>query len=154
MEKELKKVERKTKHVLPELYLTYNRDNSAITKQIRKTFTAAGLSSSKNTYLQTGKIITETGAHSFRHSFVTTARLAGVPDAVIQSITGHNSIDMIDHYTHINADEIKRISLSMYKQLPNNAKQPIPDWVVKKLKKVTDKNWHSVISDLLKTQEN
>lgn len=149
LEEELKKVKRETKHVLPKLYTTYNRDNSAITKQIRKTFTAAGITAQKETYVDHKRAIVETGSHSFRHSFVTTARLAGISDAAILSITGHTSIEMIDHYTNISFDDIKHISSSMY--LSDSNRQPIPDWVVEKLKKATDKNWHSVISDLLKT---
>lgn len=39
--------------------------------------------------------------HSFRHTFVSFCADAGVPEAVVASIVGHDTIAMTRHYTHI-----------------------------------------------------
>ncbi len=38
--------------------------------------------------------------HGLRHTFVTLARLSGIPDIVVQSLAGHASAKMMDHYSH------------------------------------------------------
>jgi len=38
--------------------------------------------------------------HGLRHSFVTFARLAGIPDMEVQAMAGHKSIAMMERYSH------------------------------------------------------
>jgi integrase len=38
--------------------------------------------------------------HSMRHSFVTMAREAGLPDFVVSALSGHRTAQMVEHYSH------------------------------------------------------
>jgi len=38
--------------------------------------------------------------HGLRHTFVTFARMAGLPDIVVQSLAGHADASMMNHYSH------------------------------------------------------
>ncbi len=56
--------------------------------------------------------------HGLRHTFVTMARMSGLPDIVVQALAGHKSSQMMDHYSHGNkiidfSEVIDRISLRM-----------------------------------------
>jgi integrase len=145
------------RYVLPDLVEDYERDPSIISKKIRSIFTAADLNAHKETNLQTSKAIVETGAHSLRHSFVSIARLAGVPDAVIQTITGHESLDMVDHYTSITPEAVKALSASMPTGLPGQKaekkKEPMPDWIRERLETLNSKNWNTIKKELLENAE-
>lgn len=50
--------------------------------------------------------------HGMRHTFVTMARMAGIPDIAVQAMAGHKSADMMNHYSHggqvINLAEYKK----------------------------------------------
>lgn len=38
--------------------------------------------------------------HGLRHSFVTLARMAGLPDIAVMALAGHKSSKMMDRYSH------------------------------------------------------
>lgn len=38
--------------------------------------------------------------HGMRHTFVTLARMAGLPDIMVQALAGHKSAEMMNHYSH------------------------------------------------------
>lgn len=38
--------------------------------------------------------------HGMRHTFVSLARAAGIPDIIVQNLAGHKSAEMMDHYSH------------------------------------------------------
>jgi integrase len=38
--------------------------------------------------------------HGMRHTFITLARYAGLPDAEVMALAGHKSVTMMQHYTH------------------------------------------------------
>lgn len=156
---ELKNRSNVGRYVLPELVAIYNRDPSAITKQMRNIFEAAGIQVHKAD--REGRAVVEVGAHSFRYSFVSIARLAGVPDTVIQSITGHESIAMVDHYTIITPETVQKLSASFddQKLLPSSTIplaeatpecEPLPDWVREKLEIMTAENFEQIKANLLK----
>jgi integrase len=42
--------------------------------------------------------------HHLRHTVITELAEMGVPDAVLESISGHLSKRMLDHYSHIRLD--------------------------------------------------
>lgn len=46
--------------------------------------------------------------HSLRHTFVTRLIKRGVSPALVQAAVGHSSMLMTEHYTHIDADTLKR----------------------------------------------
>ena len=89
-------------YVFAELAGRYERDASAIRKSISKAFEKAGLETTEQR-ADRGKAVIVYGAHSFRHYFVTQATAAGMPGAVIKSITGHESDEMLGHYQQIGA---------------------------------------------------
>ncbi|HBL46885.1 MAG TPA: hypothetical protein DDZ90_26210 [Planctomycetaceae bacterium] len=41
------------------------------------------------------------GQHTFRHTFVSRALVAGVPEAIIHKCVGHVVLKALKHYTHI-----------------------------------------------------
>ncbi len=38
--------------------------------------------------------------HGMRHTFVTLARMAGLPDITVQALAGHKSAEMMNRYSH------------------------------------------------------
>ena len=55
--------------------------------------------------------------HSWRHYFNTVMRSNNVPDSKLQSMTGHSSVAMTDHYTHYGKEDLKVISSAQAKIL-------------------------------------
>jgi integrase len=47
--------------------------------------------------------------HSWRHFFNTMLRLSDVADSKVQSVTGHRSMKMTDHYTHFDTRQFNEI---------------------------------------------
>ena len=140
-------------YVLPELVKAYDKDPSIISKQIRSIFTSSELTAHKNTDLQTVKAIVETGAHSLRHSFVTIARLAGIPDAMIMQITGHQSAEMIDHYTSFDKNQVAKLAATIPNTLAApKTKDPMPEWIAEKLKTMAEDNWEQIKTELLEVK--
>lgn len=92
-------------YIMPETAGTYERDNSALVKQIRAIFEGAGISTSKEVagYSQA---VAEVGFHSLRHSFVSLMGNAGAPLALVQSIVGHSNPMMTAHYFHARTDAL------------------------------------------------
>ncbi|MFN0129128.1 MAG: tyrosine-type recombinase/integrase [Verrucomicrobiales bacterium] len=46
--------------------------------------------------------------HSLRHTANTLLKEAGIPDAVVQALIGHDDRSMSDHYTHIGRDALRK----------------------------------------------
>jgi integrase len=44
--------------------------------------------------------------HSWRHFVNTELRTSGVPDSIVQAITGHSNQEMTDHYTHVQMEDM------------------------------------------------
>lgn len=62
------------------------------------------------------------GFHSLRHTFVSLCAAGGVPQSVVQSLVGHGSPAMTQHYTHIGIETAKNaVAL-----LPDVTKDPEP----------------------------
>ncbi len=89
--------------VFPELAAQYDRDASAISKAITAAFDKAGMQTTEDR-ADRGRGVVVFGAHSLRHFFVTQATAAGMPAAMIKSITGHATDGMLEHYQQIGAD--------------------------------------------------
>ncbi len=47
--------------------------------------------------------------HSWRHYFNSTLRASGIADSKVQSVTGHSTQAMTEHYTHFNLQDYKEI---------------------------------------------
>jgi|GEM_PF-6746108 len=47
--------------------------------------------------------------HGLRHAFVTRLATAGVPDRIVQSVTGHDTRAMIDRYAHVGSHAIEPV---------------------------------------------
>jgi integrase len=105
----------KSDYVLPEIAATYARDDSAVSKQIQKLFSDNGITTTrdgtgyilvqgedgKQKKQYTGKrAVVEVGFHSLRHTFVSLCRGADAPLSVVESIVGHSSPAMTQHYSH------------------------------------------------------
>jgi hypothetical protein len=97
--------------------------------------------------LETGRTITDVGAHSLRHTFVTIARMAGIPDPMIMQITGHSSQEMVDHYTQFSGEMVATLAGNLLgnaagkkKALPFSeiTKDSIPPWAKEKLSELRD----------------
>lgn len=47
--------------------------------------------------------------HSFRHFVATRLEAGNIADSKVMAITGHSSIQMVEHYTHLSSDDLKEI---------------------------------------------
>lgn len=97
-------------YVFPELAEIYQRDRGAISKQITKAFKRAGMDT-KADRAELKRAVVVYGAHSLRHFFVTVATAAGMPSAMIKSITGHSTDSMLEHYQQIGVDLASELAL-------------------------------------------
>ena len=90
----------RTGQVLPQMAALYERDDSAVSKLVRRTFEKAGI---KTRAKEDGwsQARPEASFHSLRHTFVTRAIEAGVPAAIVRALVGHSTAAMTEHYTHI-----------------------------------------------------
>ena len=135
-----------------EIAREYDRDRSAITKRITSAIQSAGFETSAPS--DSGRAVVQYGAHSFRHTFNTVARLAGLPDAMIKKITGHATDRLTDHYTQFDRSHVSALAGQMEKLggglLPSAARAPLPPWAVELIDGMTGKNWKAVKAELLK----
>lgn len=151
LESELSKRKKKGRYVLPKLVKQYENDNSSVSKDLKQIFKDAKIETEKDTDLETGRVITDVGAHSLRHTFVTIARMAGIPDPMIRQITGHSSQEMVDHYTQFSEEMVASLAGQLLsggkkekKGLPFSeiAKEPLPKRAIERIKeamKMTEK---------------
>jgi len=159
-------------YVLPDTATQYLRDTSAVSKLIQAHFQKCEITTCKpGTGVETkkkdkdGKLIpksgkravVEVGFHSLRHSFVSLCRTANAPLAVVESIVGHNSVAMTQHYTHVGekaalmaVSELPDV-IGNTKQTPPPAKQLDKAVLKKALNAMTAKNWKQTRDELLAT---
>ncbi|MDZ8120229.1 tyrosine-type recombinase/integrase [Pontiella agarivorans] len=151
LQAELDSIARYDDYVLPDLVASYNRDRSEVSRRMRKVFDAAGLAAHKDLNLTGQKAIVETGAHSLRHSFITIARLAGVPDTIIKQITAHQTIQMTDHYDQsFNEETVSKLADGLHMpELSGGGRIPVPAWVMEKLRAMNSDNWESIRCELV-----
>jgi integrase len=139
-------------HVFPALAAFYERDGgAALSKRIRKVFRKAGLQTNAERP-ETARAVAQFGAHSFRHYFVTKAAEAGLPAAMIKSITGHSSDQMLGHYEHLGAEYATELAARIGNgkaALPAH-REPLPEWARELVGKLTSKNASKMKRELLK----
>lgn len=51
--------------------------------------------------------------HSLRHTAVTLLKEAGIPQAVVQELIGHDSEQMSEHYTHVGSEALKKAAAAL-----------------------------------------
>lgn len=90
-------------YVLPSMSAMYKRNDSDVSKMLRKHFKSCDLTvhaegTGKGTC---SRAVVEVGFHSLRHSFVSLCRVANTPLAVVEAIVGHSNPAMTRHYTHV-----------------------------------------------------
>ncbi len=107
--------------VLPECAALYGRDPSALSRRISAVFRAAGIETvtggmdkGRRREGQDGKRArVDVGFHSLRHTYVSLCANAGVPLALVQSIVGHTSPAMTQHYFHADDDALRRAAAAL-----------------------------------------
>ena len=93
------------------------------------------------------------GFHSFRHSYVSLNADAGTPQATMQKLVGHGSPMMTLHYLTPSDAMVLKAADSLPPLLASgisDTKDPLPQWAIIALTKMTIENWRSVRSELLK----
>jgi integrase len=55
----------------------------------------------------------ELSFHSLRHSAVSLLKDAGVPDAVVMALVGHESAAMSHHYTHVGKEALAKAAKTL-----------------------------------------
>ena len=92
-------------YVVPGAAATYQRDPSAVSKQIKRIFQRAGIVANVK---QKGwsKARADASFHSLRHTFVTRAIEAGVPAAIVRALVGHATAAMTDRYSHVSGEAV------------------------------------------------
>lgn len=89
--------------VFPKLAAVYRHDVTIISKAISDAFDKAGIKTTEKR-AERSRAVVVYGAHSLRHFFVTAATSAGMPAAMIKSITGHATDSMLEHYQQIGVE--------------------------------------------------
>lgn len=74
------------------------------------------------------RVRADCGFHSLRHTFVSLCAAGGVPQSVVQSLVGHGSPAMTQHYTHIGIETAK----NAVDLLPDVTKDIVPSLVADK----------------------
>lgn len=100
-------------YVLPEIAALYHRRIDLVTDLVQNHFKACGIELHKPGTGNDGKhqkagetgtvrkrAVVEVGFHSLRHTFVSLCRASNAPLSVVESIVGHSSPAMTQHYTH------------------------------------------------------
>lgn len=107
--------------VLPETAALYERDPSLLSNRIQAVFRSAGIETvsggmdkHRPREGQDGKRArVDVGFHSLRHTYVSMCANAGVPLALVQSIVGHTSLAMTQHYFHVEDDALRRAAAAL-----------------------------------------
>ena len=92
--------ERDAVYVLPDWATIYKRARGKLTQKIQKHFENCGIKTTEAREVGARARVV-VGFHSLRHTFVSMAREAGAPLAVIEGLVGHHSVSLTRHYTHV-----------------------------------------------------
>ena len=151
--------------VLPELCAKYNADGYSVPRQIQAHFEACGIAThapgtgrikdETGKEVSTGKrALVDVGFHSLRHTFVSLCRAANTPLSVVESIVGHSSPAMTQHYTHT-GEAAARSAIAMLPGLSEGPRRTPAARLARlldKVQKMPDAKVKSAILRLLKTR--
>lgn len=155
----LESIGKRSAYVFPALVAEYDKDGgAALSKRIQATIEGAGIQTTRPPD-NGGRAIVVVGVHSFRHTFNTLARAAGIPDAVVKKITGHTGTAMTDHYTQFDRALVAKMA-QVFETLPTasarlelaqpaEAREPLPQWATVLLKTMSAENWQELRGELL-----
>ncbi len=87
-------------YVMPHLENRYNSFDGALAKDVARLFQSCGIVT-KGKDKGAKRASADCGFHSLRHTFVSLCAAGGVSQSVVQSLVGHGSPAMTQHYTHI-----------------------------------------------------
>ena len=122
-------------YVMPDIAARYQSYDGALARDILKLFASVNIKTSANRLTaveiaeggavkkikgKTKRAVQECGFHSLRHTFVSLCAAGGVPQSVVQSLVGHGSPAMTQHYTHIN-QETARNAVAMLPEIGTHA---------------------------------
>ena len=94
--------------VLPEHAEIYTRDDSGISRRVKKFLESIDIVTTKIPEGRT-RAVSIKDVHSLRHSFCYYAGLYNIPLAVVQAVVGHMSSEMTKHYMmHATGDDVKK----------------------------------------------
>lgn len=105
--------------ILPKLAALYERDDSAVSKGVRRIFERVGIETRVGRETDAkGKTRRrarpDASYHSLRHAFVTRAIEAGVAAPIVRALVGHSTAAMTDHYTHVGEGAILEAFAKMF----------------------------------------
>lgn len=105
----LKSNSENSEYVLPEHAQMYLKNPSGVSWRIKKYLQSIGIETSKQVKGRSRKAQTK-NFHSLRHTFCYLAGIQGIPLNIVQSIVGHMSLEMTQHYTaHSNRKDKRRL---------------------------------------------
>jgi integrase len=100
----------KSEHVLPDHAEMYQKNPTGITWRFKKFLESIGIKTTKKVENRT-RAISIKDVHSLRHTFCSLAGINNIPLVVVQSIVGHMTPAMTEHYQkHVNLKN-KRVAL-------------------------------------------
>ena len=100
---------------------------------------------------RTGKqVAPECGFHSLRHSFVSLCAAGRVPQSVVQSLVGHGSPAMTQHYTHIGLETAQNAIALLPSVTGKNVTEEKSDAKLEEIKKLMTELTNKGLEDLLK----
>jgi integrase len=168
-------LDRQGPYVLPEIAKQYEENAPGLSRRIQGHFIKCGIETTvpgtgveivkdengKTVRRNTGKrAVVLVGFHSLRHSFVSLLAQAGTPQAILQKLAGHSNPMMTEHYTHLSDASATAMAASFPKLLDRATddepqaidvkNEPIPDWALSLIKKLTPKNVQEIKAMLLK----
>ncbi len=148
-------------YIFPKLAASYERDGATLTRTITSAFEKAGMQTNEERS-DRKRSVAVYGAHSLRHFFTTAATAAGMPDAMIKSITGHTTDGMLEHYQQIGADIASELATRIEGNRPDLSPKALPGpleaietqnealkkKILKLANKLNSKNWREIKGEL------
>jgi len=88
-------------YVMPAMAARYQSSCGLLGRDITTLFNSVGIDTTLK--VEGKRNVADCGFHSLRHTFVSLCASSGVSQSVVQSLVGHGSPAMTQHYTHISA---------------------------------------------------
>lgn len=136
-----------SEYVFPELMERYTVNNR-IGRDIKRFFGEIGIVGARRKVEGYSKNLSVKDIHSFRHTFVYLAAVAGIPFPVVQGIVGHVSPEMTKHYMNhatrsAKMEYLARLPLYLTSSLPaakKSARELTPERIARMIERATPEN--------------
>jgi integrase len=86
-------------YVMPTIAARYHSSFGLLGRDIASLFQSVGIDTTME--VEGKRSVADCGYHSLRHTFVSLCAAGGVSQSVVQSLVGHGSPAMTQHYTHV-----------------------------------------------------